>query len=96
VISRKEGERTWAPSKITILPPWRIIKSRPEPSPAWVMSTGLESPVTTGSALIVTAPHKAAANKNIDPEREAVKIVVFANFRPINLIDKSPRFIFTY
>jgi hypothetical protein len=70
------------------------MKSRPEPSPAWVMSTGLESPVTTGSALMVTAPHEAAENKNIGPEREAVKMIDLTSFRPINRIDKAPSFIF--
>jgi hypothetical protein len=43
---------------------------------------------------MVTAPHEAAKNKNIGPEREAVKMADLTSFRPINRIDKAPSFIF--
>jgi len=58
------------------------------------MSTGLESPVTTGSALMVTAPHEAAPNKNSSPKSKAVNIADLNSLCPKNLIDKAPSFIF--
>jgi hypothetical protein len=69
------------------------MKSLPEPSPAWVMSTGLESPVITGSALMVTAPHEAAPNKNSSPKSKAVNIADLNILWPNNRIDKAPTFI---